>query len=57
MSAEALKANLATLIQTLLKAKPSSAKGTYLRGAAISSTMGVGVRLDVNELAKTGETV
>jgi large subunit ribosomal protein L1 len=34
-----------------MKAKPSSAKGAYLKSAAISSTMGPGVKLDVNDLA------
>jgi large subunit ribosomal protein L1 len=55
MSDEQLKANIGTLVQTLIKLKPSSAKGTYVRGAAISSTMGVGVRLDVADLIRTSE--
>ena len=52
MSATALKENLLALINELFRLKPSTAKGTYLRGAALSSTMGVGVRLDVNDVAR-----
>jgi large subunit ribosomal protein L1 len=44
--AEALKENLLALIDALQKAKPAAAKGVYLRKAAVSSTMGIGVRLD-----------
>jgi len=50
-SAEQLKENVAALIEAVMKAKPSSAKGAYLKAAAISSTMGPGVKLDVNDLA------
>ena len=50
-SAEQLKENVAALIEAVMKAKPSSAKGAYLKSAAISSTMGPGVKLDVNDLA------
>ncbi len=42
--------NLRALVAALLKAKPPSAKGTYLKGLAISSTMGVGVRVNVLKL-------
>jgi large subunit ribosomal protein L1 len=50
-SVEQLKENVATLIEAVLKAKPASAKGAYIKSAAISSTMGPGVKLDVNDLA------
>ena len=50
-SAEQLKENVAALIEAVMKAKPASAKGAYLKAAAISSTMGPGVKLDVNDLA------
>jgi len=50
-SAKQLKENVAALIEAVMKAKPSSAKGAYLKSAAISSTMGPGVKLDVNDLA------
>jgi len=39
--------NAQTLIQAVLKAKPSAAKGKYVRSATICSTMGPGVSLDV----------
>ncbi|MCS6810089.1 MAG: 50S ribosomal protein L1 [Tepidimonas sp.] len=41
-----LQGNLAALIEALNKAKPQSSKGQYLRKVAVSSTMGVGVRVD-----------
>lgn len=41
-----LEENARALIGALLKAKPSAAKGTYLRSITISSTMGAGVRVD-----------
>ncbi len=44
---EALIANIKAFIDALLKAKPSGAKGTYLKRAAVSSTMGPGIKLDV----------
>jgi large subunit ribosomal protein L1 len=43
---EALETNLRTLIEALNRAKPSSSKGIYLRKVAVSSTMGIGVRVD-----------
>jgi large subunit ribosomal protein L1 len=45
-SAQQLEDNLATFMDTIVKAKPSAAKGIYLRSATVSSTMGPGVRLD-----------
>lgn len=41
-----LTENLQAFMETILKAKPSAAKGVYLRSATVSSTMGPGVRLD-----------
>jgi large subunit ribosomal protein L1 len=41
-----LEGNLRALIEALNKAKPASSKGVYLRKVAVSSTMGVGVRVD-----------
>jgi large subunit ribosomal protein L1 len=43
---EALAENLEALIGAINKAKPASAKGVYLRKISVSSTMGVGVRVD-----------
>ncbi len=45
-----LKGNLAALLDALTKAKPASSKGIYLRKLALSSTMGVGVRVDMQSL-------
>lgn len=44
--AAALKENLIALIDALNKAKPASAKGVYLKKISVSSTMGIGVRVD-----------
>lgn len=52
MDREALRDNILVLIQTLVRLKPASAKGTYVRSVALSSTMGVGVKLDPNEVTK-----
>lgn len=43
---EALNANMKALIEALNKSKPATSKGVYLRKVALSSTMGVGVRVD-----------
>ena len=48
--AEALRENLSALIEALQKAKPAAAKGVYLKKVAVSSTMGVGVRVDQTTL-------
>jgi large subunit ribosomal protein L1 len=45
--AEALVANLAALVDAINRAKPSGAKGTYLRTLTIASTMGPGIRVDI----------
>jgi len=45
-----LQGNLAALVDALNKAKPASSKGIYLRKVAVSSTMGVGVRVDTQTL-------
>ena len=44
---EKLAGNLRALVEALNKAKPASSKGIYLRKVAVSSTMGVGARVDV----------
>ena len=46
-----LKTNLEALLLDLVKAKPATAKGTYLQKIAISSTMGPGVTVDQSSLA------
>ena len=45
-TSDKLQGNLAALIEALNKAKPATSKGVYLRKVAVSSTMGVGVRVD-----------
>ena len=47
---EALKGNLQALLVDLIKAKPSSSKGTYLQKISVSSTMGPGVTVDQSSL-------
>lgn len=42
--------NANELIQTILKLKPSSAKGTYVKGISLSSTMSPGVKIDQNSI-------
>jgi large subunit ribosomal protein L1 len=48
--AQKLEENLKALIAALVKAKPSSAKGVYVKKVIVSSTMGVGVNLDQTAL-------
>jgi large subunit ribosomal protein L1 len=47
-----LRSNLIALMDALNKAKPQSAKGQYIRKISVSSTMGVGVRVDQASLAE-----
>lgn len=42
-----LETNVKALVDALIKAKPASSKGQYLRKVSVSSTMGVGVRVDL----------
>ena len=42
----ALEQNLKALVEALNRAKPASSKGVYLRKVAVSSTMGIGVKID-----------
>ncbi len=48
--ADAIKENLEALIEALKKAKPSSAKGTYIKKVSLSTTMGAGVTVDQGSL-------
>jgi large subunit ribosomal protein L1 len=48
--ADKLKGNLQALLDALSKAKPATSKGVYLRKVAVSSTMGVGVRVDITSI-------
>jgi large subunit ribosomal protein L1 len=49
-----LAQNIRAFVEAVSKAKPTGSKGTYLQRAAISSTMGPGVRLDLSTLATAG---
>ncbi|MFK7989261.1 MAG: 50S ribosomal protein L1, partial [Sandaracinaceae bacterium] len=48
--ADKLFENASSLLGALLRAKPASAKGTYLRSITLSSTMGPGIRIDPNSV-------
>jgi large subunit ribosomal protein L1 len=48
--ADKLEANFNTLVDLVMKLKPATAKGVYLKGIAISSTLGPGIKLDTNEI-------
>lgn len=45
-STDALKQNMLALVEALNKSKPATSKGIYLRKISVSSTMGIGVRVD-----------
>jgi large subunit ribosomal protein L1 len=47
---ERLVENVRTLVESVVKAKPAAAKGRYIRGVALSSTMGPGLRIDLGSL-------
>jgi large subunit ribosomal protein L1 len=49
---EKLIENIKTAIDALIKAKPAAAKGKYLRRITLSSTMGPGIRVDINSITK-----
>jgi large subunit ribosomal protein L1 len=52
---QALGDNAMALIQALLRAKPSTAKGIYLKSITLTSTMGPGVRIDPTSVVSTSE--
>ncbi len=45
-SEEKLRENIVTLLDAVIKAKPASSKGTYVKGLVISTTMGPGIKVD-----------
>ena len=49
-TAETLRQNIVALVEALQKAKPSAAKGTYMKKISVSSTMGPGVSIDLAEV-------
>lgn len=48
--ADKLTGNLLALVEALLKAKPSAAKGTYIKKISLSSTMGASLNLDISDV-------
>lgn len=54
-SVDALQQNLQALVDALNKARPAAAKGVYLRRISVSSTMGVGVRVDQTSLQSVNQ--
>jgi large subunit ribosomal protein L1 len=55
MGAEKLEDNFLALLAQLVRMKPSTAKGTYVKGIAISSTMGPGIRVDTSDAQRNAE--
>jgi large subunit ribosomal protein L1 len=53
-SEDALAENVRAFVDAISKAKPSGAKGTYIKRVAISSTMGCGVKLDIASALSAG---
>jgi large subunit ribosomal protein L1 len=49
-ASETLLENLSALVSEIVKAKPSAAKGQYIRGATLTSTMGPGVPVEVSSV-------
>lgn len=49
---EKLQENMAALVDVLAKAKPASAKGQYMKRVTVSSTMGIGVKVEISSIAK-----
>jgi large subunit ribosomal protein L1 len=49
LGAEKIKENFLALLGSLVKAKPATSKGIYMQGITVSSTMGPGVKFDVNQ--------
>jgi large subunit ribosomal protein L1 len=55
MDADKLSDNLLAFIRTVVRLKPASAKGTYVKSVALSTTMGPGIRLDPSELTRLAQ--
>jgi large subunit ribosomal protein L1 len=51
---ESLMDNLEAFMETVVRAKPSASKGTYVRSVTVSSTMGPGIRIDPNLFRRVG---
>ncbi len=46
--AEKITENVAAFLETVIRLKPASSKGTYLKGISISTTMGPGIKIDTS---------
>ena len=53
--AEKLYENYATLLDAIIKAKPSASKGQYIRSCVVTSTMGVGIKINPNKVLVSAE--
>ena len=53
--AEKLYENYATLLDAIVKAKPAAAKGQYIRSCVVTSTMGVGIKINPNKVLVSAE--
>ncbi|NIP38043.1 MAG: 50S ribosomal protein L1 [Candidatus Dadabacteria bacterium] len=51
-----LKANFLSLMDTIIKMKPSASKGVYLKKIVISNTMGPGIKVDINDIKEQIKT-
>ena len=49
---EQLEANVKTLIRAILKVRPATVKGTYVKGISLATTMGVGISIEPSQAAK-----
>jgi large subunit ribosomal protein L1 len=52
--ADRLAENLGAFMDTVVRAKPAAAKGTYIRSVTVTSTMGPGIKIDPNLYRRTG---
>ncbi len=52
--ADKLRENMISFLETILRLKPTTAKGTYVRSLAVSTTMGPGVKIDPNQIRELG---
>jgi large subunit ribosomal protein L1 len=50
-SEEALQENVQTLLDTLVKARPSTLKGAFMKSAVLTTTMGPGVKLNTAKIS------
>ena len=49
--ADKIKENLVTIYNTILKARPTTVKGQYMKSLTLSSTMGPGIHIDMSTVA------